>query len=75
MKYLFIACLLSGCSVQHTSSSTSSLSKVDETKSEVSIETLGLKRYEDKEFGVVCYRVFGQEGVSCLIKSQLREGK
>lgn len=55
MKYLLILLALAGCTP-----------KQDAKPGQRAYDYQDLRTYEDKERGVVCFRVRGYEGLSCL---------
>ena len=54
MKYLLILLVLVGCSPKDTKPGQRAYDYQD------------LRSYEDKEHGVICFRVVGYESLSCL---------
>lgn len=58
---LFMLGLMVGCVDSRTDTSSKVLQPTSEQPGE-------LLKYEDKEFGVICYRVKSREGISCIYR-------
>lgn len=80
MKYLLLlSFLMLGCSEQHQSSKQTTFDSLENGGWSIHVGSVGtnldqgegfgtLRRFEDKEYGVVCYKLFGRDGISCLHK-------